>query len=74
MVGIGVNEVSVVIDGVPLRIGEVMTLRVALTSFLVDMSNEGSMGDDEIGEGTRLGYQKAGIELLKLLTRTGDKP
>ena len=69
-----IKEASVLIDGTPLSVGQVMTLRVAVTSFLVDINDEGSLGHDEIGEGLRTNYRTAGIELLKLLTRTGDKP
>ena len=71
---VDLKEASVLVDGQPLTIAQVMTLRVALTSFLVDINNEGGLGHDEIGEALRKNYQKAGIELLKLLTRTGDKP
>jgi hypothetical protein len=49
-------EANVTVNGKRLTIGEVMTLRVALTTFASNMQKPDSLGDDEHGKAMREGY------------------
>ena len=60
------TEARVSINGVGLNAGQVMTLRVAVSSFLSDMRENG-LGDDEMGEKLTAGYIRNSHELEILL-------
>lgn len=50
------TEPHITINGRNLSLAEAMTVRVAVTHFLIDMREEGACGTDVIGEETRRGY------------------
>lgn len=58
-------EKTVIVDGVELTVGEVMTVRVALTSWLADLDEEGLAALGKIGER----YLINGRRVLELLIR-----
>jgi hypothetical protein len=58
------QEAEIIIDGKKLTVGESMTVRVALSSFISDMQENG-LGDDEIGKAIAEGYIKNGTSALK---------
>jgi hypothetical protein len=59
------NEPQIIINGVPLRQGEAMTVRVALDSFAMHLRATG-LGDDEHGKAMTKGYL-ANIESIRAL-------
>jgi len=59
------NEPQIIINGVPLRQGEAMTIRVALELFAMDLHATG-LGDDEHGRAMTKGYL-ANIESIRAL-------
>lgn len=60
-------EASITVNGVPLTTGQSMTVRVALSLFLMDMNNEDAIGTDLTGDSIRRGYLKCGAEVLRLM-------
>ena len=56
------------IDGVPLTLAQVMTLRVAVSSFLTDLGANG-LGDDVHGETMARLYIARGSEVEAMLAR-----
>ena len=65
------NEANVVINGVPLNIGQAMTLRVAIGSFLASMQDDG-LGSDPAGKAMAGAYIARASEIEILLT--GPRP
>lgn len=62
-------EADVVIEGQTLTRAESMTLRVAVTAFLMTLQDEG-LGDDENGKAISEGYQRACKTILnKMILR-----
>ncbi len=62
------EEAEVIINGKKLTIGEVMTLRVALTGFVGEMASDpNALGTDEIGQRIRAGYIRNGRSVQKML-------
>lgn len=61
------QEANVVINGVRLSIGQAMTLRVAVTGFLVRMQDEG-LGDSDSGKAMAAAYILRASEVEALLT------
>jgi hypothetical protein len=60
------DESSVIINNVPLSVGQVMTIRVALTDFVLRMEND-ALGDDEHGKRMTKAYRERAVEVLKLM-------
>lgn len=60
-------EAIITINGHTLTHGQSMTLRVAVTSYLSEMSTTGALGDDSPGGRIREGYQQRLLEILRLL-------
>lgn len=52
-------EPHIIVNGVPLTEGQSMTVRVALSSFLMRLEEEG-LGNDERGKNITKGYIAAG--------------
>lgn len=61
------NEANVVINGVSLDIGQSMTLRVAIGSFLASMQDDG-LGSDPAGKAMAEAYIARASEIEILLT------
>ena len=62
------NEAVVEINGVRLDVGQSMTLRVAIASFLVGMQDNG-LGNDAAGKAMAEAYIARASEVEQLLTR-----
>ena len=65
----GWTEADITINGVTLDLGQSMTLRVAVSSFLMQMSEPDALGDDESGRAIASGYTTKLRELIELLHR-----
>ena len=63
----GTSEPTITVNGVPLTIGQAMTVRVALNSLAVDLRSDG-MGDDEHGRRMTEGYLTAIGEIFRLMS------
>lgn len=63
----GSYEAEITINGKPLDTGQSMTVRVALTAYLLDMREKGALGDDEHGERMRLAYHSRLREVMALI-------
>jgi hypothetical protein len=61
-------EATVVINGEILSKAEVMTLRVALGSFSLNLNANG-LGDDETGKAITNGYQRCAVSIFKKITK-----
>ncbi len=61
------EEASVAINAHQLHKGEVMTLRVALTSWLGDIRTPDSLGRDRHGRAMRKLYLDNGERILKMM-------
>lgn len=61
------RESEVTIDGVPLSFAQVMTLRVALTSYLMELRENG-LGDDTTGKAIAAGYLAHGHAVARMLS------
>lgn len=59
-------EATVTINGITLTTAESMTLRVAIASFLTDLSANG-LGDDEHGKFMKDAYMRTGSMIQQLL-------
>lgn len=62
------NEAHVIINGVELTAGQSMTLRVAVTSYLMEMTTNG-LGDDKTGKEIARGYSKRCQEIIDLILK-----
>lgn len=60
-------ESLVTINGTQLTVGQSMTLRVALTSFVHEMGQPNALGDDSSGRDIADGYHRRGSEVLQLM-------
>ena len=60
-------EARITINGQPLTTAQSMTIRVALSLFLMDMNNESALGGDATGEDIRQNYLARGREIFKLI-------
>lgn len=65
----GSPEADVVINGVKLTPGQSMALRVACTRHLSEMSEPGTLGNDQHGEMMRQGYHTHMEANLGLIVR-----
>lgn len=62
-----VKEADIVINGVKLTFAQSMTLRVAICSFLSDMSKEDALGTDEHGKFMSNAYASRSQEIINLM-------
>jgi len=60
------NEARMTVNGVELETGHVMTIRVALESYMAFLCDEG-LGDDQRGKAICEGYQRRIRELRRLM-------
>jgi len=61
------TEADVIINGKPLSFGQAMALRVACTTFHMDMADPEALGDDEHGRAMTAAYRQRLTEVLQLL-------
>lgn len=59
------EEPTVIINGKALTVGQALTLRVALGSFLATMEEKDSLGSDEHGRAMRENYLARGAEIMR---------
>lgn len=64
------SEPAKTLNGIPLSIGQAMTLRCALESFGASLQDEDALGADEVGRGIRAGYLSRLNDLRRILTTT----
>lgn len=65
----GWREADVTVNGEHLSPPQVMTLRVALNSFAMEMEPKGALGNDDRGESIRKGYLARAREILPIISR-----
>jgi hypothetical protein len=61
-----IKEADITIEGVRLTLAQSMTVRVAVSSYMMDMRMDG-LGDDETGKAIAAGYIARGNEVLELI-------
>jgi hypothetical protein len=71
---LGSKQPDIVINGRQLSTGQAMTLRVALQSFLSDIAEPGSLGDDDHGRKMRELYRAHGSEINRIMGPERDEP
>ena len=62
------TEADVTINGKSLSFGQVMTLRVAIGSFLIGLQEPDALGDDESGRAMTKAYKARLAEIMNMLT------
>lgn len=62
------DEPAITVNGVPLSVGQSMTVRVALVAFYQEMIIEG-LGDDEHGKKMATAYKARASEVLAIMRR-----
>lgn len=60
-------EPCIVVNGKILTEGQAMSVRVAITSFLMDMTKKGALGTDEHGEAMREAYKARLSEVVAFI-------
>lgn len=65
------KEPSISINGTTLTAAQAMTVRVATSCYMVEMTEVGCLGDDQNGESIRKGYLDRGREVMKLMVGGG---
>lgn len=66
------DEPSITINGVPLTVGQAMTVRCAIESFATTL--EDGLGDDEEGRAMTAAYQARINELRAMIFRQPSQP
>lgn len=66
-------EPKIIINNVHLTEGEAMTVRVAVSSFMLDLQSHG-LGDDEHGEHMSTAYQHNLRNIVALMQLSEPKP
>ena len=61
------NESKVTINGIELTVGQVMSIRVAVSSMIMEMSEPDALGSDEMGKLLANGYVRNLREVEKML-------
>ncbi len=61
------KEARIGINGTTLTVGQSMAVRMACTTFLMDMAEPNSLGDDEHGKRMAEGYRARLSEVISLL-------
>ena len=64
------KEPEMTIEGQRLSEGEVMTLRVALASFVLELQRKDALGADEHGRGMVAGYTKCAQSVTAKMWRS----
>lgn len=63
-------EPTITLNGVTLSPAQAMTMRVALQDFLMSLSAQDALGDDEHGHAMRGGYLARGREINAIMHPT----
>ena len=66
----GWTEADITINGVVLSFGQSMALRVAVSSFLMSLSEPDALGDDDNGRGIAKGYKASMTEVMAMIHKT----
>lgn len=66
----GWKEPDITINGVPLTFGQAMALRVAASSFLMQMDELDALGGDETGHGIADGYRSRLSEVISIMQQS----
>jgi hypothetical protein len=61
------DEPDIIINGVRLNTAQAMTVRVALTSFGLEMNEPDALGDDEHGRAMSKLYRERAAEVVRLM-------
>lgn len=61
------NEPEITINGVTLSVGQAMTLRVAATNMLTEMSEPDALGDDDMGRRMAAAYADRLREIITIM-------
>lgn len=62
-----INEARITINGIPLTFAQSCTLRVALNSFMSDMSKPAALGTDARGLSIQKLYRNHSSDMLNLI-------
>lgn len=68
----GWTEADITINGVALNLAQSMVLRVAMSDFLMRMSEPNALGDDKIGRNLADGYRARITEVVRLTHKIED--
>lgn len=68
------TEATIIINGQTLTEAQSMTMRVSISSHIVQMSLEGALGEDAMGEALRKLYFERSAEIIKLIGRSSPPP
>lgn len=60
------KEAKISVNGIPLTVGQSMTVRVALSSLMFSMRDDG-LGDDDHGKRMSKAYADRAQEVLKMI-------
>jgi hypothetical protein len=63
------SEPEIRINGIALTTAQAMSVRVAVSSFFMELSDEDALGEDDSGKSIREGYSKALSDVLKLMQK-----
>ncbi len=61
------TEPDITINGAKLSMAQSMTLRIAATAFLTEMSQPVALGDDEHGRRMVKAYRERLVEIMKIM-------
>lgn len=67
------EEPTITINGVTLNSGQAFALRVAASSFLMEMGEPSALGGDDTGRGMAAGYRDRIREVLALIKSPQDQ-
>lgn len=60
-------EPVITVNGFTLSVGQAMSVRVAITSYMSEMGQPGALGDDEHGRAMAQAYQERLSEVCRLI-------
>lgn len=63
------DEPDIIINGTPLTSAQAATVRVAISSLYMEMSEPNALGDDEHGQAMAKAYKARLVEVLALILR-----
>lgn len=68
----GWTEADITINGAALSFGQSMALRVAVSNFLMSLSEPDALGDDEPGRNIAAGYKARMTEVSALIHKSSQ--
>lgn len=63
------KEASIVVNGIALDYAQSLTLRAAVSSYLMELQDPDALGTDELGRAITAGYKARLEEISKLISR-----